>query len=56
MPRVSHKIIGQYEILIPENEEEFILKMNKFLEAEDSAQFKISSSKALQKSLINQLF
>lgn len=56
MPRVSHKIIGQYEVLVPKNEKEILDKMKQFLEVEDVYQSKIQSSKALQKSLINQVF
>ena len=56
MPRVSHKIIGEYEILIPENEDDILNKMEQLLKVEGEAKSKISSSKALQKSLINQVF
>lgn len=56
MPRVSHQIIGEYKILVPNNEEEVLFKMRKFLVVEEKSQSKITSSKALQKSLINQVF
>jgi hypothetical protein len=56
MPRVSHKIIGEYKILVPDDENEILIKMGQFLVVEGEAKLKISSSKVLQKSLINQLF
>jgi type I restriction enzyme S subunit len=56
MPRVSHKIIGEYEILVPDHELQILDKMRQFLLVEDEMKNKISSSKALQKSLINQVF
>ncbi|MFT0714040.1 restriction endonuclease subunit S [Flagellimonas lutimaris] len=56
MPRVSHKIIGQYEVLVPKNENELLNKMKQFLKVEDVSKSKIASSKSLQKGLINQVF
>lgn len=56
MPRVSHKIIGDFEILLPEREKEILNQMNGFLENANLVKQKISSSKTLLKSLINQVF
>ncbi|WP_149304911.1 restriction endonuclease subunit S [Pareuzebyella sediminis] len=56
MPRVSHKIIGEYEILVPNNEKEILNQMEQLLKVQGVIKSKISSSKALQKSLINQVF
>jgi len=56
MPRVSHKIIGDYEILVPNDEGVIIFKMDEFLKNSNITKAKIESSKTLQKSLINQIF
>jgi type I restriction enzyme S subunit len=56
MPRVNHKLIGEYEVPILKNEEAVLVKMGVFLSTEDKLSSKIESSKALQKSLINQIF
>lgn len=56
MPRVSHKIIGEYPILIPDDENSILEKMSQFLTNSDFSKAKIDSSKSLQKSLINQVF
>lgn len=56
MPRVSHKIIGDHKILVPNDENEILIKMRQFLKVEEASKSKILSSKALQKSLINQVF
>jgi type I restriction enzyme, S subunit len=56
MPRVSDKIIGEYEIKKLESEEEIIKTVRQFHVAKDQILAKIASSQALQKSLINQIF
>lgn len=56
MPRVSHRIIGDYSILIPDNERLILDKMDEFLKNSKSIQTKINSSKALQKSIISEIF
>jgi len=56
MPRVSHTIIGEYEIKIPDNESEILNQMSSFQINVKLIKSKIASSKALQKSLINQIF
>jgi type I restriction enzyme, S subunit len=56
MPRVSHKIIGEFSILVPQNENLILKKMDSFLENLRSIKLKLLSSKSLQKSLINQIF
>ncbi|MDZ8117392.1 restriction endonuclease subunit S [Pontiella agarivorans] len=56
MPRVSHKIIGEYEIKVPTNEHEILDKMETVMGAYKSAKAKLIRSKTLQKSLINQVF
>lgn len=56
MPRVSDKIIGEYEIKKLENEEKILKPVRQFQVAKDQVESKIASSKALQKSLINQIF
>ncbi|MFT7035378.1 MAG: type I restriction enzyme S subunit [Cyclobacteriaceae bacterium] len=56
MPRVSHKIIGEFSILVPKNEGDILKKMDPFLKNSKIIQEKISSSQSLQKSLINQIF
>lgn len=56
MPRVSHKIIGEYSILVLKDEKKIMNKMDGFLGNSKKIKSKISASKALQKSLINQVF
>jgi len=56
MPRVSHNIIGEFSILVPENEQIILSKMGTLNESIKQNKCKIESSKALQKSLINQIF
>lgn len=56
MPRVNHKLIGEYKIPIFNNEEDILLKMRAFLTTEDKISSRIEASKSLQKSLINQIF
>jgi len=56
MPRVSHKIIGEYQIKIVKNETDILNNMKKIMLADYQLKEKLSSSKALQKSLINQVF
>lgn len=56
MPRVSHKIIGKYSILVPNDEKLILKKMDEFLRNSRSIQSKINSSRDLQKSIINQIF
>lgn len=56
MPRVSHKIIGEFEILVPNVEELILSKMDVFIKNYEDVKVKIETSKSLQKSLINQIF
>jgi type I restriction enzyme S subunit len=56
MPRVSHKIIGDFDILVPNDESLIISKMDEFLKNSEMIKVKIEASKSLQKSLINQVF
>jgi type I restriction enzyme S subunit len=56
MPRVSHKIIGDFDILVPNDESSIIAKMNEFLKNSEMVKAKIIASQTLQKSLINQVF
>jgi type I restriction enzyme S subunit len=56
MPRVSDKIIGEFQIKVLDNENELLREMRDFHTNADNVASKISSSKALQKSLINQIF
>lgn len=56
MPRVSDKIIGEFQIKVLDYENELLRKMRYFHTNADNLTSKISSSKALQKSLINQIF
>lgn len=56
MPRVSNKIIGEYIILIPDDEKLILEKMSQFLINSDTLKAKIESSQSLQKSIINQIF
>lgn len=56
MPRVSHKIIGDFDILVPNDESSIISKMDEFLKNSEMVKVKIEASKSLQKSLINQVF
>ncbi len=56
MPRVNHKIIGEYPIKIIKNESGLLSEMAKFQNLESELNVKLQSSKSLQKSLINQIF
>lgn len=56
MPRVSHKIIGEYEIKVLDEEIGFLNKMKHVLESEKQLNKKISASISLQKSLVNEVF
>jgi type I restriction enzyme S subunit len=56
MPRVSHKIIGKYEIKVLDDEKAFLDKMKYVMEAEKQLKNKIANSISLQKALINQVF
>lgn len=56
MPRVSDKIIGEFQIKILEDENPILDKMRDFQNNENNIKLKISNSKSLQKSLINQIF
>ena len=56
MPRVNQSIIGDFEILLPNNEEVILSQMQLYLDSIKGIYSKISSSQALQKSLINQIF
>jgi type I restriction enzyme, S subunit len=56
MPRVSHSIIGAYEIKVPENLSEFLNGFSIVDTNISRIKSKISASQSLQKSLINQIF
>jgi type I restriction enzyme S subunit len=56
MPRVSDKIIGEFQIKILEDEKQLLSKMRNFQSNADYLSLKIENSKSLQKSLINQIF
>ena len=56
MPRVNHKIIGEYLIPIPQNEKYILDKMNSFQKNLKLIQTRIHSSKNLKRNLINQIF
>lgn len=56
MPRVSHEIIGEYEIKVLKNETDVLNSMQKIILADNQIKEKLKSSKSLQKSLINQIF
>jgi len=56
MPRVSHKIIGDYEIKVPLDETVILNKLSSFQRNSKLVKAKISTSQSLQKSLINQIF
>jgi len=56
MPRVSHKIIGDYPIKVINNEKEIITQTRIIMESIDLLRKKLLSTKSLQKSIINQVF
>jgi type I restriction enzyme S subunit len=56
MPRVSHKIIGEYQIKLIPNESALLEEMSQFQNSELELDTKLQRSKSLQKSLINQIF
>ena len=56
MPRVSHKILGEYSIKILENERFLLDDMLKFEEVEKAFSIRINDTKNLLKSIINQVF
>jgi len=56
MPRVSHKIIGEYKVKVLEDEKVVLDKMKGFRQSEVHLAQNISAAKNLQKSLINQVF
>ncbi len=56
MPRVSHKIIGEYHIKEVTNEDEVLEKMEEVMSSLEIARTKLSVSISLQKSLTNQVF
>jgi type I restriction enzyme S subunit len=56
MPRVSDKIIGEYQIKVLDDENTLLSRMKLFQRNADNIALKIVSSQALQKSLINQIF
>lgn len=56
MPRVNHKIIGEYDIKVLNEERTVLDKMALYANIEKSALSKISQNKNLQKSLNNKVF
>tara|TARA_Y100000588_G_C14143350_1_gene877161 strand:+ start:104 stop:1231 length:1128 start_codon:yes stop_codon:yes gene_type:complete len=56
MPRVNHKIIGEYKIKVLDDETTLLNELQQISKVETNLNLKISNSKALQKSLINQIF
>ncbi|HRB45969.1 MAG TPA: hypothetical protein PK439_08260 [Nitrosomonas sp.] len=56
MPRVNHKIIGEFSIKIIPNESDLLKEMARFQDLEFKLNLKLRNSKSLQKSLINQIF
>lgn len=56
MPRVSDKIIGEFQIKVLDDENGLLNKMSDFQVNIGKLSFAIENSKALQKSLINQIF
>ena len=56
MPRVSHKIIGEYQIKTLTNEKDILQKMQYLMDSKRQLNKKIISSKSLKKSLINRVF
>ncbi|SMO39711.1 type I restriction enzyme, S subunit [Saccharicrinis carchari] len=56
MPRVSHKIIGEYKVKLVDDEDKILGLMRNFEKSKTNMNTKIINSKALQKSLINQIF
>jgi type I restriction enzyme S subunit len=51
MPRVSHKIIGEYQIKLIPNESALLEEMSQFQNSELELDTKLQRSKSLQKSL-----
>lgn len=56
MPRVSHKVIGDYSVKVIDDEESVLSAMGKIMHSEKKACEKVFSSQSLHKSLINQVF
>jgi|GEM_PF-2871783 len=56
MPRVSHKIVGEYQIKLLADENLVLNVMNKFQSTKEKLSKGIEKSKTLQKSIINQIF
>ncbi|MCW7493562.1 restriction endonuclease subunit S [Leptospira sp. 2 VSF19] len=56
MPRVSNEIVGKYFIKVLKDESILLSKMKTISEAELKLKSKITTSKSLQKSLLNQVF
>ncbi|SDX21722.1 restriction endonuclease subunit S [Nitrosomonas oligotropha] len=56
MPRVNHKIIGEFSIKIIPDESDLLKEMARFQDLEFKLNVKLRNSKSLQKSLINQIF
>jgi len=56
MPRVDHKIIGEFSIKKLINDRILLESMHRFRDSEEKLANKIEYSKSLQKSLINQIF
>lgn len=56
MPRVNHKIIGEFPIKIIPNESDLLKEMARFQDSKYKLNAKLQNSKSLQKSLSNQIF
>jgi len=56
MPRISHKIIGEYKVKVLDDEQTVISAMKKIMITEDELRRKNCLSKALLNSLINEMF
>lgn len=56
MPRTSHKVIGEYEVKVCDNEAEILNKMEVLMNSQQKIKQKIESSNAFKKSIINQVF
>jgi len=56
MPRVSHRIIGEYKVKVLQKEKELLKSMAKYRASEEVLKSKINTSKSLQKSLTNEVF
>lgn len=56
MPRVSHKIIGEYEIKKLSDEQSVLEILQQYQVSEKEVEIKIKTSQMLHKSLINQVF